>query len=223
MEDLQCHLAQMICRRDLLKLGSFLALSPTGFMLGCGSQINTTTESSEVVQETPHIYPQMEVTLTFSESDDFYNKLEEAAESKAEIIVKFDGNQPIGRDSKMLEILRNVKNWESVIEKVRETGVDKEGRLLLSRLFDQELMETAEITNEEAAKSNNVFEPGTITLVVIILIASTAGGLAAYGLEKGYKVEFIMGLLYGSLGMKFTPQGSDILWHAFLIERRPIV
>ncbi len=137
------------------------------------------------------------MSLTFSETEAFYDQLSKAIESKQNFVLTFDGKHRVGENSKLLtEFIGKATNWEELWKEFKEKDTEA-GRRELERVF------TAELLNHKALKddsrvpngevklpSGEVIEPTTVILVlgIILILAATSVAHAESARGRRYRI-----------------------------------
>jgi len=156
--------------------GAVVALNSTG----CTSSTSSTTGGRAE-----------ETTLLFRESKEFYKQLDDALVKSNKTVITFDGTDRIGRDSPMLkQYLASSSNSQQIYDIV--TGKDTEqGRSELKKAFEDDLLEHQEARTSLKTPNGEVVEPGTVILVLGILLIVAAASVAHAESARGraYRVE----------------------------------
>ena len=118
------------------------------------------------------------VRFTFSETADFYKKLDKALHEKRLITLRFNGKDKIGENSRLLkEYVGQARNRPAFLKTIHELDTSS-GREQLRIAFDDSLMNHKAATDEVANKSDNVVLPAVVVLIVVIAIISASTAVA---------------------------------------------
>lgn len=180
---------------------------------GCGSSmpsgggsVSDSTTSSPKKDEV-----HTEVTLTFTETDEFYKSLTDAIDTKQNVVLKFDGEHRVGENSKLLAVLGNSTNWKELWKELQERDTAT-GRKELQRVFTADMLKHKALKDEPGIPSSGklpngeVIEPATVVLVLGILLILAAASVAHAEIARGGKYK--IAIRESNNGMELLFQGE---------------
>lgn len=162
-------------RRDLLinSLKIPAAYGILRFTSGCGA--SDTTEPPKPLQ------------LVFREDDTFYKTLNEGISQRRAVLVDFDGEHKVGKDSKFLTYLKGAENGADFLIELKHHNTEQ-GRQKLARAFTKDLLRQEIAQKPVVVGDQTVVEPATV-VIVLIFVVSACGVVAA---SKKFGVEIDM-------------------------------
>lgn len=187
--DLFVHL-----HRRQFVVGAVTSMAAPTLLAGCGR--STPSPPAQASPPNPR--------LTFDDSGSFYAQLQERLADSKEVIVQFDGQHRVGRDSRLMkEFIPHAKNCEELYREVSAKDTPT-GRTQLNRVFEDELLEHGSVKESTTLPSGQVIEPTVVILVlgVLLILASVAHAESARG--RRYRV----GLREPNTGMELFFQGE---------------
>jgi hypothetical protein len=186
-----------IDRRQFV-LGAIGSGTISTLLVGCGGGSEPKTGRSAPVNPTSTATGALEeISLTFSETNEFYNELTKALGQKRNVILKFDGEHRVGESSKFLtEFIGHATNWDELLKEIRQKDTQA-GRKELQRAFAAELLNHEALKDESRIPngdvklpSGEVIEPATVMLVlgILLILAATSVAHAESARGRSYRI-----------------------------------
>jgi len=117
--------------------------------------------------------------LGYSESEAFFEEFNKAMAAGNTVRVKFDGTTKLTEDSELFKAMmsqKHVQNYQELVQSLQEMDT-ADGRKTISTIFDDSLLEHDELSKQLELPSGEVVEPGTVMLVLIIILATVSTGI----------------------------------------------